>query len=61
MNGKQKKNIARWCEASYNATSPEELGNETLESYTKKVKNFWKANPDFRVFMDHSMKSHYLK
>ena len=61
MNGKQKKNIDRWCKASFEATPIEQRGDLTLETYIKKIKSIWSSDAKFREFMDMSMKQHYLK
>jgi hypothetical protein len=61
MNGKQTKAIRKWCAASFEATPLHERGDLTLEVYTNRVKDFWKATPNFRVFMEESMRQHFLK
>lgn len=60
MNDKQVKKIRRWCKASFNATPLDQRGDLTLDIYINHVKEKWKTDSQFRVFMEKSMKQHYL-
>lgn len=61
MNAKQVKKIRKWCTASYKETDPSQRGNMTLEQYIEKAKSFWKITPDFRTFVDTSLREHFGK
>lgn len=60
MRGSQFKKIKKWCEASWNVTTPEEQAKfGTLERFIELMKEECKRNPKAKKFVDWSLEKHF--
>ena len=60
MRGSQLKKIKKWCEASWNETTPEEKEKfGTFDYYLKCMKEECKRNPQAKKFVQWSLDEHF--